>query len=71
MKTKVLVFPAGENNSVELHNALSHNVNIDIYGASSVDRHGPFVFANYRGNLPQLNWADPFGLMIVEVTIGV
>ena len=39
-KIKVLVFPAGEINSVELHDALSHNVNIEVFGCSSVDRHG-------------------------------
>lgn len=51
-KTNVLIFPAGEINSVELHEALSHQVNIAVYGASSVDRHGPYVFENYRTGLP-------------------
>ena len=51
-KTNVLVFPAGEINSVELHDALSHNVNIEVFGCSSEERHGGFVFKNYRGNIP-------------------
>ena len=51
----VLVFPAGEVNSVELHAALSVNVNINVFGASSVDRHGGYVFKNYISNLPHIN----------------
>lgn len=53
-KTNVLVFPAGEINSVELHDALSHNVNIRVFGCSSTDRHGGFVFKNYRSGLPNI-----------------
>ena len=48
MKTNVLIFPAGEINSVELYEALSYNVNINIYGCSSVDRHGEYIFKNYK-----------------------
>ncbi|MFJ4133621.1 ATP-grasp domain-containing protein [Pseudomonas cyclaminis] len=54
MKINVLVFPAGEVNSVELHSALSACVNIKVFGASSVDRHGPYVFKNYIGGLPRI-----------------
>lgn len=46
-KVNVLVFPAGKNNSIELHNALSHNVNIEVFGTSSIERHGRYVFKNY------------------------
>jgi len=53
-KYNVLVFPAGEVNSVELHTALSSNVNINLYGASSIDRHGPFIFKNYISGLPMI-----------------
>lgn len=58
MKTNVLIFPAGEINSIELHEALSHNVNIEVYGASSVDRHGSYVFKNYKCDLPLINEPD-------------
>ena len=51
-KTNVLIFPAGEINSIELHDALSANVNIEVFGASSVDRHGPYVFKHYKTGLP-------------------
>ena len=53
--TGVLVFPAGETNSIELHNALSTCVNIRLYGASSVDRHGEYVFSNYISGLPNIS----------------
>ncbi len=51
-KTKVLIFPAGEINSIEIHDSLSTCVNIELYGASSVDRHGGYVFRNYISGVP-------------------
>lgn len=54
-KIKVLVFPAGEINSIELHDALATCVNIELYGASSVERHGDYVFKNYIKGLPKIN----------------
>lgn len=69
MKTNVLVFPAGENNSVELHEALSHNVNIEVFGASSVDRHGPYIFKNYRSGLPFIrddDFIEKFNALVDE-----
>ena len=51
-KIKVLIFPAGEVNSIELHDALSTCVNVEVWGASSIDRHGPYVFKNYVSGLP-------------------
>ena len=71
-KTNVLIFPAGEINSVELHEALSHNVNIEVYGASSVDRHGPYVFEHYRTGLPFIsapNFLPAFNALLNEWSI--
>lgn len=51
----VLVFPAGEMNSAELHAALAHQVNVRLFGASSVERLGHHLFQNYRGGLPFIN----------------
>lgn len=53
----VLIYPAGEINAVELHEALSSCVNIKLYGASSINRHGEFVFQNYIPDAPMIN--DP------------
>ncbi len=57
-KINVLVFPAGEINSVELHDALCGCVNINVFGASSVDRHGSYIFENYTADLPMITAPD-------------
>lgn len=54
-KINVLVFPAGEVNSLELHDALATCVNIELYGASSVDRHGKYKYKNYIHGLPLIS----------------
>ena len=51
-KIHVLVFPAGENNAVELHDSLATCVNVKVFGASSVERHGSYIFRNYLPGLP-------------------
>ncbi len=51
-RINVLVFPAGEINSIELHEALSTCININLFGASSINRHGQYVFKNYISGLP-------------------
>lgn len=57
-KIGVLVFPAGEVNSMELHDALCDCVNIELWGASSIERHGKYVFKNYVSGLPLINDED-------------
>jgi len=49
---RVLVFPCGAENALELHDALSQCVNIEVWGASSRDDHGRHVFRNYVGGIP-------------------
>ena len=49
---RVLVFPCGAENALELHDALSQCVNIELWGASSRDDHGRHVFQNYIGDIP-------------------
>lgn len=73
-KIGVLVFPAGEVNSIELHCALSTCVNIRLYGASSVDRHGEYVFKDYTSNLPlitDVEFIDALNQLIEEKQIDV
>lgn len=72
MKANVLIFPAGEINSVELHAALSYNVNIVVYGASSIERHGAYIFENYRSGLPLItapDFIDEFNKLLEEWAI--
>lgn len=57
-KINVLIFPAGEVNSVELHDALSTCVNIKLFGASSTERHGAYIFENYTSNIPFIHDTD-------------
>lgn len=59
-KIGVLVFPAGEVNAVELHDALANCVNVTLYGVSSVDRHGPYIFKNYISGLRMVQDRDFF-----------
>lgn len=56
----VLIFPAGEINSVELHDALSTCVNIRLVGASSIERHGEYIFEQYYAGIPKINECDFF-----------
>lgn len=73
-KINVLIFPAGEINSIELHNALSSCVNINLFGASSIDRHGEFIFKNYISGVPLIsdkNFLDEFNKIIRKNNIDV
>lgn len=55
MKAKVLVFPCGSEIGLEIHNALKWSTHVDLFGGSSVNDHGQFVFKNYIGNLPMVD----------------
>lgn len=73
-KIGVLVFPAGETNSIELHDALCTCVNIRLYGASSYDRHGGYVFSDYTSGLPVItapDFIEKFNALIAEKSIDV
>ncbi len=58
-RINVLVFPCGSENASEIHQALTHSVHVNLFGASSVDDHGRLLFANYSGDLPRID-ADDF-----------
>lgn len=71
---KVLIFPAGEINSIELHDALSTCVNIEVWGASSIERHGKYIFENYIPNMPMItdeSFFDAFNKVIHEHNIDI
>lgn len=48
----VLVFPCGSEVGLEICNALKYTKDINLFGASSADDHGKYVFRNYIGNIP-------------------
>lgn len=73
-KINVLVFPAGEINSIELHDALCSCVNIKLFGASSLDRHGEYVFKNYISGVPMITdegFLDEFNKLISKNKVDV
>lgn len=52
-----MVFPCGSEIGLELHRSLKDIRFIDLYGASSVDDHGCWVYKNYIGDIPYIS--DP------------
>ncbi len=57
-KIRVMVFPAEGNNAAEIHAALATCVNIEVFGVSSTERHGKFVFENYYSEMPSISDND-------------
>lgn len=66
MKKNVLVFPCGSEIGLELYRSLHLSTHIELFGASSVDDHGSFVYENYIGGLPNID-EDSFIERINEV----
>jgi len=54
-RKKILVFPCGSEIGLEVYRSLKHSTHVELFGASSVDDHGKFVFERYIGNLPFLD----------------
>lgn len=48
----VLVFPCGSEIALEIHNALKYSKDFELFGASSVDDHGKYVYKNYIPDIP-------------------
>ena len=73
-KINVLIFPAEGSNAIELHDALSSCVNVKVYGATSVERHGKYIFENYISGLPLIsdkNFINAFNELIHRYSIDV
>lgn len=73
-KINVLVFPSEGINAIELHDALSYCVNISLYGASSVKRHGRYIFENYISGIPNITeegFIDKFNEILQKNQIDV
>ncbi|MFH0736063.1 MAG: ATP-grasp domain-containing protein [bacterium] len=54
-KLKILVFPCGSEIGLEIHRSLRFSTHIELFGASSVNDHGKFIYKNYFGNLPYID----------------
>jgi hypothetical protein len=57
-KIRVLVFPCGAENALEVHDAICRCVNIEVWGASAREDHGRHVFKNYLGGIPFIQSAE-------------
>ncbi|MDR3423605.1 MAG: ATP-grasp domain-containing protein [Alphaproteobacteria bacterium] len=55
----VLVFPCGTEIGLEIHRSLKFSRHFKLFGASSVDDHGKYVYENYTVGLPFVD-ADDF-----------
>ncbi len=55
MKKKVLVFPCGSEIGLEIYNSLRYSAHFEVFGGSSVDDHGMYVYTNYIGNIPSVD----------------
>lgn len=51
----VLVFPCGSEIGLEIYKSVNYSTHFKLYGGSSVDDHGKFVYENYIGNLPNID----------------
>lgn len=58
MKKNVLVFPCGSEIGLEIHTAVSSSTHFELYGGSSVDDHGKFVYQNYIDGIPDVDHFD-------------
>jgi hypothetical protein len=54
----ILVFPCGSEIGLEIHRALVDKKNITLYGLSSVNDHGRYVYENYIGDCPFVTHID-------------
>jgi len=52
MKKNILVFPCGSEIALEVYRSVKDSAHFNLIGASSVNDHGKFVFADYIGGLP-------------------
>jgi len=73
-KVKVLVFPCGSENALEIHKALRYSIHVELYGASSIEDAGRFHYENYIGGLPNISeesFDSEFSKLIDDLNIDV
>lgn len=51
----VLVFPCGSEIGLEIYRSVNLSTHFRLYGGSSTDDHGRFVYENYIGNIPNVD----------------
>ena len=58
MKLNILVFPCGSEIGLEVHRSLRYSSHVVLFGASSTEDHGRFVYEKYTGDLPLIDDAS-------------
>lgn len=51
-KKKILIFPCGSEVGLEINRSLKYSRHFEIWGGSSIDDHGKYVFENYIDGIP-------------------
>jgi hypothetical protein len=51
-RLNILIFPCGTEIGLEINRSICNDTHFNVYGASSIEDHGSFVFNNYIGGLP-------------------
>lgn len=72
LKKRVLVFPCGSVMAVDINFALRNCLRIEIFGASSIEDHGRYIYKNYIGKVPNIreeNFIYEFNKIITEYKI--
>lgn len=68
----VLVFPCGSEIGLEVNQSLAYSTHFTLFGGSSIDDHGKFVYKNYIGGLPFIespNFVDEINKIIKQYKI--
>jgi hypothetical protein len=53
-RLNVLVFPCGAENALEIYDSLCHSLHVNLFGASSKEDYGRFLFKQYDGSIPYI-----------------
>lgn len=72
MQKNVLVFPCGSEIGLEINNALKYVKGLTLFGGSSVEDHGQFVYRNYINGIPNVtdsNFIDAINEIIEKHNI--
>jgi len=57
MNKKILVFPCGSEIALEIHRSLAYAKEVSLWGASTRNDHGSFIYENYIEGIPHVS--DP------------
>lgn len=65
-KINVLIYPSGSENAIEVKEALSYKVNINVFGASSKKDHSLFIYEKffYAPNVNEENFLSKFNELL-------